>query len=113
MALPDRPDPDDIVASNWGQWVQDRLTTSAPMVVAVRTAATSDQFGDCYFTKPAEIGTVLAAFAQPQYDPNGILGMRRNNDLTWKLYSMITGEPLANWGFGLDLVVVGTAALDG
>jgi hypothetical protein len=40
MATPDRPDPDDLVASTWGQWVQDRLLGD-PIGIAGQPARTT------------------------------------------------------------------------
>lgn len=33
LAVPDRPDPDDIIASTWGRWVHDRIPATQPVVL--------------------------------------------------------------------------------
>ena len=37
VATPDRPDPGDIIASAWGQWVQDRQQAAALQLLVGRS----------------------------------------------------------------------------
>jgi hypothetical protein len=53
FAAPDRPDPDDIVASAWGDWVHDAL-------VAQQAGARWFSFGDCGVVGQAQWGAVNA-----------------------------------------------------
>lgn len=74
LALPDRPDPDDIIASTWGQWIHDQIA------------------GDAGFTQFDHAGLNTAVPAAH------ILGTTPLGPYTWPV--IVTVAATYNFGFG-------------
>lgn len=92
MPIPDRPDPDDIVASAWGQWVHDNLatprrfrlwrTTSVALGVDGINAVAMEQKDDPYamvsgtsqFRAPVAGVVAFAGAAEVAFSPAGAVG---------------------------------------
>lgn len=120
MAVPDRPDPDDIIASAWGQWVHDGLIAVTGKARALgwfagnktwsagRTSITAAQLGLTSIDGVIASVSARVATVQPyqgMYTPSvELIGVQWNYsggwgapvDLTGSIFTMVIGWQGAN-----------------